>query len=200
MTLRPTPRPTRRISIGRRLLGDTRGAAAVEFGLVCLPFFALLGAIIQIAFTIWAAQNFDFVFQKTVRTLFTGQFQQNNDQTVGSAALLMALQQNMCAASTSMIFNCSAVKIDISLGTNFATSIPTYPIDPSTHDWASGFGTHYACAKPGAIVIATGAVKFPVFFGLLDAGLRNFVDGTKLLESTAVFRTEPYVSSSSSPC
>lgn len=196
-----------RLVMVRRALGDTRGAAAIEFGLVCLPFLALLCAIVQVAFVIWAAQNFDFAFQKAARTLFTGQFQQNNSQAATSATLLTALQSSLCgsgASATPVLFNCAAVKIDISLGVSsgagFAGSTAPSPVDPATRDWATGFGTHYACAAPGKIVIATGAVKFPIIFGLLNAGLSNFADGSKLLESTAVFRTEPYAATSSSPC
>lgn len=186
-----------------RWLTDTRGATAVEFGLVGLPFLALLGAGVQVAFTIWAAQNFDFVFQKTIRTVFTGQFQQNNSQTATSATLLAALQSSMCGSgstATVTVFNCSAMKIDLTLGTAFSSSTLPNPINPTTRDWASGFGTHYTCAGPGTIVIATAAVKFPVFFGLLNIGMSNFADGSKLLMSTAVFKTEPYTSSSSTPC
>lgn len=179
----------------RSLMRDVRGATAVEFGLVCLPFLALLGGIIQIAFTIWAAQNFDFVFQKTARTLFTGQFQTANSGTTDTATLLAALKTSMCttgASAAGTLFNCSQVRIDVSLGKDFTTSTPINPIDPSTRDWSASFGTHYACAAPKAIVIATAAVKFPVYFGLLNAALSNFADGSKLLQSTAVFRTEPY--------
>ena len=193
----------RRRSLLPRLLGDASGATAIEFGLVALPFLALLAAIIQVALVIWAQQNLDFVFQKTARTLFTGQFQESHDQTAAAAALLSALESSMCgsgATATPAIFSCSNVKIDISLGTNFASSTPTAPIDPSTRDWAANFGTHYACVAPGSILIATAAVKFPLFFGGLNAVFANFADGSKLLESTAVFRTEPYTSASSSPC
>ena len=41
-------------------------------------------------------------------------------------------------------------------------------------------------------MIATAAVKFPVFFGSLLPAFSNFSDGSKLLQSTVVFRTEPY--------
>lgn len=199
----PLPAAPHRRPLVARLLADASGATAVEFGLVAVPFLALLAAIIQVAFVIWAQQNFDFVFQRTIRTVFTGQFQQNNDETADPSVLLAALQAKMCGSGTSTVvtvFNCSGVKIDITLGKNFAGSAPTPPIDPSTRDWASGFGTHYSCAAPGSILIATAAVKFPVFFGALNAVFSNFADGSKLLESTAVFRTEPYVSGTNSPC
>ena len=50
----------------------------MESGLVCIPFFALLGAIIPTAFMMWAGQDIDYALQKTVRGLFTGQFQAAN--------------------------------------------------------------------------------------------------------------------------
>lgn len=179
----------------RRLPGDRRGATAVEFGLISLPFLSLLAAMVQTALMIWAQQNLDNNLQLTVRTLFTGQFQAANSGTSDATTLLAALKKGMCgtdAAPTATVFDCSAVKIDVTLGTKFASSTPTSPISSGTKDWAPGFGTHYSCAAPGAIVIATAAVKFPVFFGALTAAFSDFNDGSKLLQSTAVFRTEPY--------
>ena len=202
MSVLTSPAPPRP-SLPRRLLGDASGATAVEFGLVAVPFLALLGAIIQVAFMIWAQQNFDFVFQRTARTLFTGQFQQSNDETATANVLIAALKKQMCGSGTTAtptLFNCSQVVIDITIGKNFTSSTPSYPIDPATRDWSPSFGGHYTCAAPGSILIATAAVKFPVFFGKLNSVFANFYDGSKLLESTAVFRTEPYTSSTNSPC
>ncbi len=175
------------------LTSDVRGVAVIEFGLVALPFLALLGATAQIAFTIWAQQNLDYAMQRTTRSLFTGQFQAANVGTTDSATLLSLLKQDMCGSgAASRVFQCSGVKIDVTIGTNFATSAPLQIIDPSTKNWSPDFGTHYTCAGPNTIVIATAAVKFPVFFSLLNGSLANFADGSKLLQSTVVFRTEPY--------
>ena len=193
----------RNSSLPSRLLRDARGATAVEFGLVALPFLALLGAIIQVAFMIWAQQNLDFVFQRTIRTVFTGTFQQQYPQSLPAATLLSDLQSAMCGSGSSpnvFVFNCAGVKLDLTIASSFANSTPAYPVNASTGNWNSTFGTNYTCAAPGSIVIATAAVKFPVFFGLLNAGLSNFADGSKLLMATAVFRTEPYASSGTSPC
>ena len=66
--------------------------------------------------------------------------------------------------------------------------------------WNNAFGTRYACAKPGAIVVVTAAVKIPVFFSLLNLLQVSFADGTHLLQSTAVFRTEPYQSTGTTGC
>lgn len=197
----PSPRAARR-GLARRWLADARGATAVEFGLVCVPFLALLGAIVQIAFMAWAQENLDFTFQQAARSLFTGQFQLNNAQTSDPATLMAALRRTMCgsgSANPSTVYSCSGVKIDVRLGTNFASAAPIAPVNASTKTWSSNFGVNFQCAAPGTIVIATAAVEFPVFFGLLDRGLSTFADGGTLLQSTAVFRTEPYASGAS-PC
>lgn len=199
----PSPAVPRRPSSLPRLIGDARGATAVEFGLVAVPFIALLGAILQVAFTTWAQQNLEFVFQRATRSVFTGKFQMNNDQTATDAKLLTALQNSMCGTGTSstpVVFNCAAVKLDISIGTNFATSAPVYPVNAATKDWNANFGTNYTCAAPGSIVIATAAVKSPIFLSLLAPGFANFADGSRLLMATAVFRTEPYALAGKSPC
>ncbi len=187
------------------LLEDASGATAVEFALVAVPFFALLGAIIQIAFMTWAQENLDFTFQKAARAVFTGQFQQANAGTGGTAAtLLTAIRNSMCGPTSkngvTTVYSCSGLKVDLKLGTNFAATTFSPPVDPSTRTWSTGFGTNYACASPGTIVIATAAVEFPLFFRLWNGGLSSFSDGGVLLQSTAVFRTEPYTTAGNSPC
>ncbi len=188
-----------------RLLGHAGGASAVEFALVAVPFFALLGAIIQIAFMTWAQENLDFTFQKAARQVFTGQLQTANAGSGATAAtMLTSIRNSMCGPKssngTSTVYSCSGVKVDLKLGTNFSSTTFSAPVDPSTKTWATGFGTNYTCAPPGAIVIATAAVEFPLFFRLWNVGLSSFSDGGVLLQSTAVFRTEPYVAGGSSPC
>ena len=185
------------------LLEKESGAAALEFGLVALPFLALLGALVQTAFTMWASQNLDFTLQKVARPIFTGAFQTANSGQTDSAALLGLLKTSMCGSSTapkSTVFDCNNVKIDVSSGASFSTLAPATPLNASTKDWNTSFGTNYYCAPPNSIVIVSVAVKFPVFFSLLSPGIVSFADGSHLLQSTTVFRTEPYGTPGSTPC
>ncbi len=175
----------------------------MEFALVSLPFLALVGAIIQVAFVTWAGQNFDRALQNAVRSLFTGQFQIANSGTTSAAILLQKLNDTMCGTGTSKqitLFDCSSVKIDVSLASSFATGSSATPMNATTRNWNSSFGSNYTCAKPGAIVVVTAAVKVPVFFSLLNLAQQTFQDGSHLLQSTAVFRTEPYQTGTSSGC
>lgn len=195
-----------RTALGR-LGRDAGGAAAVEFALVALPFLGLVGAIFQIAFQTWAAQNFDRAVQNATRTIFTGQFQIANAGQTDSTVLLAALKTTMCGPTNAPIvsvFNCQSAKIDVATASTFATASASTPINASTGTWNTSFGTNYACAKPGTVMIVTAAVQFPSFFNLLGLNTKSFTSGSgsgsHLLLSTAVFRTEPYQVVGASPC
>ena len=43
-------------------------------------------------------------------------------------------------------------------------------------------------------------MPFPTFFSMLGLNMKTFADGSHLLMSTAVFRTEPYQAASASAC
>ncbi|AWN34735.1 TadE/TadG family type IV pilus assembly protein [Methylobacterium radiodurans] len=179
------------------------GAAAVEFALVAVPFLGLCAAIIQVAFLIWAAQNFDRALQVGVRSLFTGQFQLSNAGQTDPTAILTALRSQICGAGSDnrvTLFDCSAVKLDVKTAGSFGSSAPASPVDPNTGTWSTSFGNTYVCPKPGAIVVVTAAVKLPTLLGLLGTNFRTFADGSYLLMSTAVFRTEPYQTTGTTAC
>ncbi|WP_269153957.1 TadE/TadG family type IV pilus assembly protein [Methylobacterium currus] len=201
---RRTARAWRRV---RCLAADGRGSAAVEFALVAMPFLALVGAIIQVAFQIWAAQNFDRAVQNGVRTVLTGQFQLANAGKTDAPTLLANLRATMCGSASANIvtvFDCSKVRIEVATAGTFAGAAPVQPIDTSTGSWSTSFGTNYACAKPGTIVVVTAAVPFPAFFNLLGLVTRQFTsgadNGSGLLTATAVLRTEPYQVTGAGAC
>jgi pilus assembly protein Flp/PilA len=185
-------------SKAKRVLFDQSGATAVEFAIISVPFFALFAGIVQTGLMMWAAQNLDENLQRATRSLYTGSFQSSAAQS-NSATALESLKNQLCGPSTAKIatvFSCTDIKLDVSVATSFeAGSIPN-PVDAQTKNWNSSFGTRYTCPEPGQIVVVTAAVKFPMFFPLLNFGTSPFSDGSRLLQSTAVARTEPYSSSS----
>lgn len=175
-------------------LADRRGASAVEFALVSLPFFMLFGAIVQIGLIIWAGQNLDNNLQVAVRKLYVGSFQSGN-RSSDNPTNLANLKTQICGSGGN-VFPCHDMKLDVSLASSFAAGTAPQPYDATKKDWSAGFGSHYACAKPGDIVVVTAAVKYPVFFNFLNFGASSFSDGSLLMQSSSVFRTEPYQSSS----
>ena len=187
----------------RRLFSTYDGASAVEFALVATPFIGLLAVTLQTAMLIWASRNLDDALQRAGRTIYTGQFQKSNSSQNDTSTLLAAMKTSICGTSTSRIvtaFDCNTLKLDVALGSSFAGSTVPTPLDTKTGDWSKGFGSNYACAQPGSIVVVTAAVKQRVAFSFLYGSVSSFSDGSRLLQSTAVFRTEPYDTSSSKSC
>lgn len=190
-------------TVRRSFAHDAGGVAAVEFALVVMPFVLLLAAIVQITLTGWASQNLDEALERAVRKIYTGAFQGANKGS--PIANLSALKQELCGAPGARIatvFNCADVdvKLDVAVSASFAASARPTIVDPNTGTWANGFGARYQCAAPGAIVVVTVAVRQPVAFPFLNYGAARFSDGARLLQSTAVFRTEPYESGSGGSC
>jgi pilus assembly protein Flp/PilA len=186
------------VSAANRVVFDRSGATAVEFGIISVPFFTLFAAIVQTGLLMWASQNLDENLQRVTRTLYTGKFQSADGQS-NAAISLDKLKVQLCGPSTAKIatvFSCADVKLDVSIAASFGSGSVPNPVDAQTKDWNTNFGSRYTCPKPGQIVVVTAAVKFPIFFSFMNFGSSSFADGSRLLQSTAVTRTEPYSSGS----
>lgn len=182
---------------------DRRGAAAVEFALVALPFLSILGAIVETAFTIWASQNLDFALQRAVRPIMTGAFQTANAGQADPVTILGRLKATMCGSGSGTVvtlFDCQNLKLDVYVSTSFAAGASPSVFNAQSQSWNSNAGTQYTCPQAGAIVIVSAAVKFPVFFSFLKLGSQTFADGSRLMQSIAVFRTEPFQVASTTAC
>ncbi|MCJ2033187.1 TadE/TadG family type IV pilus assembly protein [Methylobacterium sp. J-068] len=181
---------------------DISGASAVEFALMSGPFISIIGAFFQFCLIVWANQNLDEALQRSARTLYTGGFQSSNKSLKDTQALLTLMRNSICGSSQvgATVFGCSGLKLDIAVVSNFSAGNVPKIIDDQTGTWSKDFGGGYACAKPGDIVVLTAAVKYALAFRYLNFGFDSFGDGSSLIVSTVVMRTEPYDTSSGSAC
>ena len=60
---------------GRGFRRDERGTTAIEFGILGMPFFALLAAILETSYVFLAGQILDTAVQDSARFIRTGQVQ-----------------------------------------------------------------------------------------------------------------------------
>lgn len=190
----------------RRFAGDSEGATAVEFALIATVFVPVLCAIIETALVFWAGQVLDTSLANATRGLYTGTFQNSNQQTTkdgkttpSNEDVLGKLRNLMCypngdntKPALTTIFTCSDVQLDVRKAEDFKDGTFDSPIDPKTGTYKEGFGTNYAAPPSGKIAIVQAAVKFPSFFAFLKPSQAAFSDGSVLLRSTVAFRTEPY--------
>jgi len=166
---------------------DEKGATLIEFAILAIPFFALIGAIIETAIVFLAGQFLESAVQDSTRLILTGQAQ--NAETTFTAE---DFRDKICDGLYGM-FDCSKLMIKVSVIDGFAAAqasavSPIDPTDPSKWTLAPTY-------NPGGrsdVVMVQAYYKWPTIFHFFGLSLANLPDGTRLLGATRVFRNEPF--------
>jgi Flp pilus assembly protein TadG len=175
-------RPPRR---GKGLLADQRGTTAIEFAILAIPFFAIIGAILETSLVFLASQILDSAVQDASRLILTGQAQQHSYD-------LGKFRTAVCDHLYGL-FNCDDLRIRVSTVTDFASATTTAPLDPSdpTH-W-----TLVPTFQPGtgsSTVMVQVYYKWPTILNFGGFDLATSSDGTHLMGAVRVFENEPFTS------
>jgi Flp pilus assembly protein TadG len=176
-------KPLRCIAAARRLIRREDGAAAVEFGLVAVPFLALVFAIIETSLVFFAGQVLETAAADSARLILTGQAQtQGLNQTTFKDAV---------CANVHGVIDCNAgLSVDVRSYTSFSNITLTNPVD-SNGNLVNNFT--YQPGGPGDIVVVRLMYQWPIYVSLLGLnGLSNMSSNNRLLISTVAFRNEPY--------
>lgn len=177
-----------------RLGHDERGATAVEFGLLALPFFVLIFAIVETAMTFFAQQVLESAVQDASRFIRTGQSQVDWDEA--------AFRQAICDAAYGFI-QCGAddrLWIKVAPAVSFAAAATqiqkpvadecTVLSDPSACDWS--VAESYNDGVGSDVIIAQAFYKWPTFINIPWFNLANQAGGNRLLSAVRVFKNEPF--------
>ena len=182
-TRRPGPR---RLRLVRRFRTADGGATAVEFGLVAVPFLALLFAIIETAMTFWATQVLETALATASRQLYTGTFQK---QYTDATAARTAFKSAVCA-NVRGVFNCNAlVDVDVRKVTSFSSANLAPPINSAKQYDISSYG--YVKPDRSEIAVVRASMQYPRFVSLPGPGTA-LANGKRLIVATNTFKTEPY--------
>lgn len=174
----------------RRFLRRKDGATAVEFGLVALPFLALMFAIMETALVFFAGQVLETAAADSGRLILTGQAQSKKFDAAKFKA-------EVCAKVYGL-FDCEGgLQVDVRTYQSFAAIDTKKPIDA---DGKLTFTSTYAPGGPGDIVVVRLAYAWPIQVSLLGYSLADLAGSSRLLLATAAFRNEPFpVTQSSTP-
>jgi Flp pilus assembly protein TadG len=166
-----------------RLARRSEGNAAIQFGLVAAPFFALLFAIMETAIVFFAGQTLETAAAEAARLILTGQAQsQGFDATKF---------KNAVCANIYAIFDCqNGIYVDVRTFPSFSSVSMPNPVDGQGNFQSGGFT--YQPGGPGDIVVTRVFYQYPVYVSLLGFNLANVSGGKRLLIATAAFRNEPY--------
>lgn len=170
---------------GRNLLRDQRGTTLIEFGILAIPFFVIVGAILETAVVFLASQILDSAVQDASRLILTGQAQ--------NASYTLDDFRNAVCDHLYGLFTCDNLQIRVNTVTNFANATTTTPIDPTNPtQW-----TLVQAFQPGtgsSIVMVQVYYKWPVILNFGGLDLASYSDGTRLLGAVRVFENEPFTS------
>jgi Flp pilus assembly protein TadG len=173
----------------KRFTRNDRGVTAVEMALLAVPFFALLGAILETAVVFLASQILDGAVQDSGRLIRTGQAQSNSPAPYTSADF-----QNAICSRLFNLFDCTKLLVNVTVVSNFASATaPPSPIDPTDPSkW-----TLAATYNPGtgsSVIMVQVYYKWPVILNFDGFNLATSSDGTHLLAAVRVFANEPFTS------
>jgi Flp pilus assembly protein TadG len=163
----------------RRLVRKEDGSAAVEFGIVAMPFLMLIFAIMETAIVFFAGQALETAVADSARLIMTGQAQ---TQGFNQGAFKTAVCQKIYG-----LFDCAnGLYVDVKTYQSFNAVDMAAPIT----DGNFNNNTTYQPGGPGDIVVVRLFYQWPIYVSLLQ----NMNGNKRLLIATSAFRNEPYAS------
>jgi Flp pilus assembly protein TadG len=166
----------------RRFLRHDKGATAVEFSLVAVPFLALLFAIIETAMVFYAGQMLETAAANSSRLILTGRATMQN-------MTAQTFKSEVCKNLPSLFDCAGGVYVDVKTYTSFGAVDNTSPVKDGQLD-TSKFA--FKSGEPNDIVVMKIYYEWPIYVSLLNAGLSNLGTGRRLLVATSAFRNEPF--------
>ncbi|WP_210248887.1 TadE/TadG family type IV pilus assembly protein [Aureimonas leprariae] len=158
---------------------------AIEFSILCFPFFLLLFAVFGTASAYIGELAMDNAVAKLSRQLSTGQA---SNTSMSAADFRKAL-----CAETYGLFTCSKLQIDVKSYAKYADLPKGAPLAGSGNSKTldtSGFG--YQVGAANSIMAVRVYYEWPILISPLQAYFSPMSNGSYLVGSMVAFKTEPY--------
>ena len=164
-----------------RLLADRRGAVAVEFAIVSIPFFLLLFAILEMALMFFVGQILDTATVSASRLIRTGE------------AKALPLDQDkfkkkVCEGMVNLVDCQTRLYVDVQSYSTFGAYAPTSPLDKDGNITT----TRYTNGNKNEIIVVRSFYAWPVMFDMLARNSTRLANGDRLLGAVVAFQTEPF--------
>jgi len=166
-----------------RFTGDRRGSAAVEFALIAAPFFFLIFGLLEVCLIFIMSTLMEHAIAEAARPLRTGEAQE-------AGMTEEQFRQTVCAGFIDILDCDSRLSIDVRTVSNFSAT----PIG-ATLDADGNLENEDFIFEPGdasEIVAVRVFYEWDLITPVLSQPLVNMAGNKHLLESSAVFRNEPF--------
>jgi Flp pilus assembly protein TadG len=162
---------------------DRRGAAAVEFAMIAIPFFFFIFALIEVSVLFIMSTVLEHGILEASRDIRTGNAQENG---VGQ----VAFRQAVCDSLFEMLDCDGKLHIDVATFSDFSSTTMSNPIDDDGNFDSSSFG--YNPGGPNEIVTVRVFYEWDLMTPVLSAPLANINGNKHLIQANSVFRNEPF--------
>jgi Flp pilus assembly protein TadG len=169
------------VRAAKRFARQQDGSAAIEFGLVALPFIALIFAIIETAIVFFASQTLETAVADSSRLIMTGQAQNKGFDKD-------AFKEQVCARIYGLFDCANGLYVDVETFSSFSNVSLSSPVDRNGNLDTSKF--QYQPGNANDIVVVRLVYQWPVYVSLL--GLSDMTGNKRLMIATAAFRNEPF--------
>jgi Flp pilus assembly protein TadG len=179
------------VSRGRAFARDDRGVTAIEFGILALPFFTIIFAILETTMVFLAGQVLDGAVEDASRLIKTGQAQSYE---------IDDFRELMCGYTFQLFGeDCSGVRIVVDVIDDFTSTtvatMPTTTCEPNEEDVTVcelDVEDDFAPSVAREVVQVTAYYRWPLVISLPYFNLSNQPDNARLLAATRVFQNEPF--------
>ncbi|MEO5806238.1 TadE/TadG family type IV pilus assembly protein [Devosia sp.] len=171
---------------GSRFLRDQSAAIAVEFALLALPFFAIIGAILETSLVFLSIQVLDSAVGDATRQIRTGQAQ-------AAGFDVTRFEQLVCDKLYGLFGDCSGLYTSVTTISDFSAVNVTPPVVSSCTNactWTQP--EQYSPGLGSSTVLVQVYYKWPIMLSIGGFDLADLSDHTRLLAAVRVFRNEPF--------
>ncbi len=166
----------------RAAIRGERGVSMLEFALIAVPLFILIFGILEVGLIFWGTYELDNATLSAARMIRTGQTQNASMSQTQMIAQICSL--------SSILSNCTGkLQLSVQSFTDFSNVTASSPLDGNGNLKTS---FPYQPGAPSTVNLVTSYYEWPLFNFIALGMLSNLADGNRLLQSSAVFQTEPY--------
>lgn len=168
-----------------RFIKAQRGAMAVEFALIALPFLVMLFGILELALVFMVSTSLENATEAAARRIRTGEFQQSGATSKDNfKAVVCNNMAWLTGCTTNLTVDVRTFADFNSLANTPGLSGSSY--NPNNNCWSPG--------EPTDIVLVRTYYEWKLITPLLNRALENRGSGTgkRLITAMATFRNEPY--------
>lgn len=168
----------------QRWVRSERGAVAVEFAIVALPFLFIIFSIFELALILLIFTTLENGLGSAARSIRTGAL-----QTAGNATAT-TFRTTICGNLGWLQADCNA-KLQVDVRTLSQFTNPTMP-DPYATGTFDSTQTTFSLGAQGSIVLVRAWYPWPLILPSMNAALSRSNNGIALIQATTTFKNEPY--------